>query len=95
LSEQIATADPVVAKFREEITALDAQLVATVNKRLAAVEKLRRYKSERGIPFLDHAREEWMLLYLTRVNRGPLSERGLERLYRFVLELVKEETADA
>jgi 3-deoxy-7-phosphoheptulonate synthase/chorismate mutase len=87
-----ATLDPVLAKFREEITALDVQLVTTINERLAAVEKLRRYKSEQGIPFRDPAREEWMLQYLKEHNPGPLSDGGLDSLYRFVLDLVKEET---
>jgi chorismate mutase len=84
--------DPVLAKFRDELTALDTQLVATINERLAAVEKLRRYKLEQRIPFLDPAREEWMRQYLARHNRGPLSEEGLLALYRFVLDLVKRET---
>jgi chorismate mutase len=86
------TLDPVLTKYREELTGLDAELISTLNKRLVAVEKLRRYKSEQGIPFRDPAREQWMLQYLTRCNEGPLSEPGLARLYEFVLELVKQET---
>jgi chorismate mutase len=89
-----ATTDPVIQKFREEITALDAQLVTVVNKRLAAVEKLRRYKAQRGIPFRDPAREEWMLQYLTRFNPGPLSNEGFAELYAFVLDLIKREVGD-
>jgi hypothetical protein len=32
-----------------------------------------------------------MLRYLSRANRGPLSQHGLEELFRTVLELTKEE----
>ena len=83
--------DPVVAKLRDEITELDRQLVATINKRLRVVDRLRRYKEENGIPFLDPAREEWMLRYLTRANTGPLSDDGLAVFYAYVLDLTKRE----
>ena len=83
--------DPVVTKFRDEIGDLDRQLVALVNKRLRVVAALRSYKEANDIPFLDPAREEWMLRYLTRANTGPLSSDGLAELYAHVLELTKRE----
>jgi chorismate mutase len=89
------TNDPVVANFRDEITTLDRQLVALVNKRLTVVARLRRYKEANGLPFLDPAREEWMLRYLSRANTGPLTDSGLEELYTFVLDLTKRELPDA
>ena len=89
--EQAATVDPLIASFRDEIVALDVRLLGIVNARIQAVEKLRRYKAERGIEFLDPAREAWLAQYLKRVNAGPLSEEGLVELHRFVLDLVKRE----
>ena len=50
-------------------------------------------KEERGIDFLDPAREEWMLQYLTRANRGPLSPEGLREIYTELLDLTKREVA--
>ena len=50
-------------------------------------------KEERGIDFLDPAREEWMLQYLTRANRGPLSSDGLREIYTELLDLSKREVA--
>ena len=50
-------------------------------------------KEERGIDFLDPAREEWMLQYLTRANRGPLSPDGLREIYTELLDLTKREVA--
>ena len=85
--------DPVVTQFREQITNLDRSLVELTNKRLKLVEQLRRYKEQHGLPFLDPAREEWMLVYLTRANRGPLSAEGLAELYAGILDLTKRETA--
>ena len=52
-------------------------------------------KEERGIGFLDPAREEWMLQYLTRANRGPLSPEGLREIYTELLDLTKREVGRA
>ena len=84
--------DPVISQIREQITNLDRTLVEAVNKRIELVQQLRGYKERNGVPFLDPAREEWMLTYLTRENSGPLSEEGLAELYAYVLELTKRET---
>jgi chorismate mutase len=89
-----APVDPVITSFRDEIVALDVRLLGIINSRIEAVEKLRRYKAQRGIDFLDPAREAWLAQYLKRVNTGPLSEDGLAELHRFVLELVKREVGE-
>jgi 3-deoxy-7-phosphoheptulonate synthase/chorismate mutase len=86
-------ADQFVKDVRREISDVDTQLVALVNKRLKLVAKLKRYKEEHGIGFVDLAREEWMLQYLQRGNRGPLSADGLAELYHEILDLVKREVA--
>ena len=87
------TDDPYVLQVRREISDVDSALVELVNKRLRLVAKLKRYKDEHGIGFVDLAREEWMLQYLQRANRGPLSEAGLAELYHELLDLVKREVA--
>jgi chorismate mutase len=85
------TDDPHVLKVRRQISDLDSALVELVNKRLRLVALLKRYKDEHGIGFVDLAREEWMLQYLQRANRGPLSAVGLGELYHYVLGLTKQE----
>jgi len=87
--------DPVVAALREEITALDLRLLETVNARIETVEKLRRYKEEHDIPFVDPGREQELLQELKDANSGPLSQGGVEELTTFVLALVKREVARA
>jgi chorismate mutase len=89
----VTTRDHVIDRLRDEIADVDRRLVATLNARLTLVKKMRKYKEERGIPFLDPAREEWMLQYLKRANVGPLSSEGLADLYTHVLALTKEELA--
>jgi chorismate mutase len=86
-----AVDDPYVLQVRREISDLDRSLVELVNKRLQLVARLKRYKDEHGIGFVDLAREEWMLQYLHRLNRGPLSDDGLSELYHELLDLTKRE----
>jgi len=86
-----ATDDQYILKVRREISDVDSSLVELVNKRLRLVTQLKRYKDEHGIGFVDLAREEWMLSYLQRANRGPLSADGLARLYHELLTLMKDE----
>jgi chorismate mutase len=88
-----AADDPHVARVRREISDLDRALVDLVNKRLKLVSQLKRYKEEHGIGFVDLAREEWMLQYLQRANRGPLSADGLSQLYHELLALMKQEVS--
>lgn len=87
--------DRVLAQLRDQITDTDRALVETINRRLKLVAQIKRYKSSRGLPFLDPDREEWMLSYLSRANRGPLSTQGLREIYVEVLDLTKREVARA
>jgi chorismate mutase len=87
------TVDPVVDAARDEIAALDVRLIAILNQRIRKVAELRRYKEQNGIAFVDREREAWLADYLKRVNRGPLSDAGIDELVQFVLALVKREVA--
>ncbi len=86
-------ADPIIRRFREQISDNDRQLVEAINRRLELVVRLKAYKESRGVDFLDPEREEWMLRYLSRANRGPLSPDGLREVYTELLDLTKREVA--
>ena len=85
--------DPVIRQLREKLSDNDVKIVEAINARLELVSRLKRVKEERGIDFLDPAREEWMLQYLSRANRGPLSSEGLSEIYHELLDLTKREVA--
>ena len=87
MSEQ----DPFIRQLREQISDNDRALVEGINKRLKLVAQLKSYKESRGLSFVDPEREEWMLQYLSRANRGPLSGEGLRELFEEILELTKRE----
>jgi chorismate mutase len=87
--------DPNIRRLREQISDADRSLVEAMNVRLRLVARLKRYKESQGIEFVDPEREEWMLNYLVRANRGPLSTEGLRELFAEVLDLTKREVERA
>ena len=87
----VADTDPVIRQFRDQISDNDLKIVDAINKRLTLVAKLRTYKEERGMDFVDPDREAWMLTYVSRANKGPLSSEGLREIYDHILSLTKAE----
>jgi len=85
--------DPVIKQFRDQISDNDLKIIDAVNKRLRLVRQLKAYKEQHGVEFLDPAREEWMLTFVSRANKGPLSRDGLAELYRDIVEITKREAS--
>jgi chorismate mutase/prephenate dehydratase len=85
--------DPMMKQLREQISDVDRSIIEAFNKRLKLVAQLKRYKDENGIAFVDPDREEWMVAYQSRANRGPLTDEGLRALYGELLALTKREVS--
>jgi len=83
--------DPLIRQLREQISDADRTIIEAVNARLKLVSRLKGYKESRGLSFVDPEREEWMLSYLARANRGPLSAEGLREIFSQILDLTKRE----
>jgi chorismate mutase len=88
-----ATQDPVVAAYRERISAVDDEILDAVNRRVTLVAELHRHKREQGYPMRDPAREQTLIEKLNTTNTGPLSEQRLADLYRLLLEICTSEAA--
>ncbi len=84
----------VIRQMRDAVLDTDLKLLQLINQRLTQVRRLREYKEQQGIPFVDPERERWMHQYLQGANRGPLSAPGLDEIYDQVLALTKRETTD-
>jgi chorismate mutase / prephenate dehydratase len=93
MAPEDASTDPLVKQIREDISDNDRAIVDAFNKRLKLVSRLKDYKAERGYDFVDPEREEWMLTYLARANKGPLTEAGLRELFEQLLALTKKEVS--
>jgi len=83
--------DPVIKQFRDQISDNDLKIVDLLNKRLQLVEKLWRYKAEHQVDMYNAEREEWMLTFISRANKGPISPDALKDLYRYIVEVTKNE----
>ncbi|NLE11198.1 MAG: hypothetical protein GX630_06785 [Actinobacteria bacterium] len=88
-----ASTDPVVRQYREQISDNDLKILEALNKRLKLVKSLKDYKDTQGLSFYDAAQEDWVITYLCRANRGPLSNDALREIYGLILQLVKKEAA--
>jgi chorismate mutase / prephenate dehydratase len=83
--------DPVIKQFRDQISDNDLKIVDLLNKRLTLVDRLWRYKAEHGVEVYNAEREEWMVTFLGRANKGPLSQEALRQVYRAIVETTKNE----
>ncbi len=83
--------DPVIKQFRDQISDNDLKIIDLINKRLSLVDKLWHYKAEHGVDMYNAEREEWMVTFLSRANKGPLSQDALREIYRTIVETTKSE----
>ena len=82
-----------LAGLREQVSAVDREIVDAVNRRLELVRRIWAHKDEHGLATVDPERERWLHEHLAGHNRGPLSPEGLRELHRAVLDLTKRELA--
>jgi chorismate mutase len=85
--------DPVIKQYREQISDNDLKILEALNKRVKLVKSLKDYKEAQGLSFYDAAQEDWVITYLCRANRGPLTNEGLREIYSLVLQVAKREAA--
>jgi len=81
----------VIGEFREQITAVDGELLDAVNRRIELVRRLHDHKVAEGLPLRDPEREDSLVRELQEQNGGPLSDDGVAALFRFLLDLTRKE----
>jgi prephenate dehydrogenase len=77
--------------LREQIAALDRELLGGLNRRLELVAHVQEHKQETGTRLIDSKREAELLQQLAAANDGPLSERAVHSLFSAVLDVMKQE----
>ncbi len=87
----MADPPPELAALRAEIAAVDRTLLDGLNRRLELVSDVRAHKDATNVRFVDAERESALLRELASVNRGPLSERGVNAIFSAVLDVMKQE----
>jgi chorismate mutase len=86
------SSDPVMEQLREQISETDLAILEAINRRVTLVQRLHTYKAEQGYDLIDTAREDWIVQYLQRCNRGPITPDEVATVSRFLLDLTRRET---
>lgn len=87
--------DPVIKQFREQISDIDLKTLDLINKRIKLVAQLWSYKNEQHVEVYEPAREDWLVTYAARANRGPLTTEALSEIYRHIIEVTQHEARRA
>jgi len=74
-----------IERWRDEIDAIDAELLALLNRRAGAALEVGRRKRGAGLPLRDAKRERQILARARAGTRGPLGPAAIERLFRAIL----------
>ena len=85
------SADPDLSGLREQIAALDREVLEALNRRLDLVARVQDHKQVTGTRLIDARREAELLQQLAAGNTGPLSERGVQAVFTAVLDVMKQE----
>ena len=75
-----------IKPFREEIDALDDEIVRLLNKRAAAATKIGHIKREYKMPVYVPTREEEVINHVKSLNPGPLSNSAIGRLFERIID---------
>ena len=77
-------------QLRLRLDAIDAQVLALLSERAAAVLDIGDYKRKHGLPIHVPERENNVVERLQKDNPGPLREDAIERIYRAIIEEMRK-----
>src|SRR4029078_1400720 len=86
-----AMADAELRQMRDEIAAIDREVLDALNRRLGLVRRISEHKAGTGAPPIDAKREAELLTELAQANGGPLSEDGVRTAFSALLDVMKQE----
>lgn len=75
-----------LAKFREQIDAIDRELLTLLNQRTRVVEEIGHVKQEVQMPVYEPKREADVFRNVTANNHGPLSADALQRIFERIID---------
>lgn len=83
--------DPsTVAELRQQIDAIDAEILQFLNHRAQLALQLRQIKLQEGRPIYDPDREAVVLQRLERLNQGPLNADAIRNIFEQVVTGTRE-----
>jgi chorismate mutase len=73
-------------KFRQEIDAIDLELLALLNRRTRVVERIGQIKESVDLPVYEPKREHAVFRNVTNNNTGPLDGSALQRIFERIID---------
>ena len=77
--------------YRQQIDAIDAQLVPLFLERMAVTRKVGEYKKAKGLPVLDSGREKELLAAKTALVPDPAERADVASLYQSILAISRRQ----
>ncbi len=78
-------------ELRREIDAIDRQIVALFEQRMAVTEQVGRYKLANGIPVLDRSREEQVLAGKTALLQDKSLSSDVTELFETIMAISRRQ----
>jgi len=75
-----------IDNLRQRIDAIDRQIVQLLNERAGCALEIGRHKEAVGQPVYQPAREAEVLASVRAVNRGPLDDAAMTRLFERIID---------
>lgn len=72
--------------WRKKIDAIDRRLVRMLNDRAVCALEIGKIKQREGLDLYQAQREKDVVNHVTRINRGPLDEGAIRRLFERIID---------
>jgi chorismate mutase-like protein len=79
-----------IADWRKQIDEIDRRLVDLLNQRARAAEEIGKLKRNTNLPVYEPDREKVIFENVQKVNRGPLGNRDLLRIYERMIDVMRQ-----
>jgi chorismate mutase/prephenate dehydratase len=80
-------------KKRKNIDLIDRKLLNLLNQRLRLAIEVGNIKKKMGEKIRDPRREEEVLERLKKIDRGPLREEDLEKIFKTIMRVCRKSQA--
>ena len=78
-----------IAEWRKKIDEIDRQLVELISRRAEAARAIGRLKRNTKMPIYEPEREKIIFENVRRLNRGPLEDKDLIRIYERLIDIMR------
>jgi chorismate mutase len=79
-----------IADWRKKIDDIDRELADLLNQRAHAAHEIGKLKRSVGMPIYEPDREQSVFNHVRQVNKGPLPDRDLLRIYERIMDIMRQ-----